>query len=87
MARPPKVARPVRSVSPLASTERRAGTVKRCVRERGFGFILDGDGEEFFYHRADLENCEFESLLEGASVTFVPTSTAKGARAVEVRIV
>ena len=30
------------------------GTIKKLVRERGFGFIQGQDGVEFFFHRSAL---------------------------------
>lgn len=87
MARPARPDPSDRSVSQPTSTDRIPGTVQRRVMDRGFGFILSQAGAEYFYHRNDLENCEFESCLEGSSVTFVPKTTPKGLRAEEVRIV
>jgi len=66
---------------------RTQGIVMRRVVDRGFGFIRDRVGEEFFFHQSDLENCTFESLQEGITVSFRAKATPKGARAVEVRIV
>jgi cold shock CspA family protein len=31
------------------------GTIKKLVRERGFGFILGQDGAEIFFHRSAIE--------------------------------
>ena len=30
------------------------GTIKKLVRERGFGFILGQDGAEIFFHRSAI---------------------------------
>ncbi|MFB3906706.1 MAG: cold-shock protein [Acidobacteriota bacterium] len=47
------------------------GTVKKKVVDRGFGFIRDDDGNEYFFHLRDLEpGLEFESVSEGTRVTF-----------------
>ena len=29
-----------------------SGTIKRLVRDRGFGFIRDDNGQEWFFHRS-----------------------------------
>jgi len=47
------------------------GTIKRLVRERGFGFIQpDGAAEEVFFHSSSLENLTFDELNEGQQVEF-----------------
>ena len=32
------------------------GTIKRVISERGFGFIADGEGKEYFFHRDGLSD-------------------------------
>lgn len=60
------------------------GTIKRLVRDRGFGFIKqDGDGAEFFFHRSAVHG-SFDSLLENQQVTFSVGSGEKGPRAENV---
>lgn len=61
------------------------GTVKKLVRDRGFGFIKCHDGAEVFFHRTALQNLNFESLKEGESVRFEVQQGDKGAKAVGVR--
>lgn len=46
------------------------GRVSSLAAERGFGFISDADGNEFFFHRAALQGTEFEELAEGVAVEF-----------------
>lgn len=60
------------------------GTIKRLVRDRGFGFIKDDSGQEWFFHRSAVEG-NFEMLAEGAKVSFDPEDSAKGPRAGNVR--
>lgn len=70
----------------MNTTERRRGTIVRRIVDRSFGFIRDpATNEEFFFHAADLENCEFPSLDDGEIVSFVARTTAKGPRAEQVR--
>ncbi len=63
-----------------------SGTVKRVISERGFGFIADVDGKEYFFHRDGLSSSlDFDRLTGGESVEFVVETGPKGARAVQVR--
>lgn len=59
------------------------GTVKRLVRDRGFGFIRDGAGNEWFFHRSGAQ--AFDNLSEGDRVTFDEESSSKGPRASNVK--
>ena len=55
------------------------GTIKRVIRERGFGFISAEDGREIFFHRSALE--------EGNSVELNAERGLKGPRAVNVMMI
>jgi cold shock protein len=46
------------------------GTVSSLVADRGFGFITDADGREFFFHRGVLQATDFEELAKGVAVEF-----------------
>ena len=47
------------------------GTIKRLIRDRGFGFIQpDGTAEEVFFHSSSVENLTFDELNEGQQVEF-----------------
>jgi cold shock protein len=61
------------------------GTIKRVVRDRGFGFVRSSDGKEVFFHRNSLQQLDFEALQEGTSVEFEIEQSAKGPRATNVR--
>jgi cold shock protein len=61
------------------------GTIKRVIRDRGFGFIRSADGQEVFFHRSGLQNLNFEGLREGDAVEFEMERGEKGPRAVSVR--
>lgn len=61
------------------------GTIKRLVRERGFGFILGQDGTEIFFHRSALPGAGFDSLAEGQAVEFDVERGVKGARAANMK--
>ena len=62
------------------------GTVKRMVKDRGFGFILAQDGTEIFFHRSALPGEGFDVLTEGQAVEFDVEKGAKGARAANMKV-
>ena len=65
------------------------GTIKRLVRDRGFGFIQpDGTAEEVFFHSSSVENLTFDDLNEGQQVEFETEPDprqAQRSRAIHVR--
>lgn len=61
------------------------GTIKRLVKDRGFGFIRDDGGQEWFFHRTAVEAGEFEQLNEGQRVSFDEEPSQKGPRAGKIR--
>jgi len=61
------------------------GTVKRIMRERGFGFILAEDGREIFFHRSELQDVDFDKLEEGDHLEFTVTKGDKGPQAVDIK--
>jgi len=63
------------------------GTIKKLIRDRGFGFISDTDGREVFFHQNSLEGSTFDSLQGDEKVEFEVEDSPKGPRAVNVRIV
>ena len=60
------------------------GTVKKLIRDRGFGFISDTDGREVFFHQTGVLDNKFESLREGQEVAFEVEQSPKGPRAINV---
>jgi len=62
------------------------GTVKRLVRERGFGFITGSDGVELFFHRSAVQGGGFDTLSEGQAVEFDVERGEKGPRATNMRV-
>jgi len=61
------------------------GTIKRVVRDRGFGLIRSSDGQEVFFHRNGLQEMDFDALKEGETVEFEVERGEKGPRATNVR--
>ena len=62
------------------------GTIKRLVSEKGFGFILAGDGSEYFFHNSACQQTAFDDLREGQAVTFDMGQGPKGPRGENVRL-
>jgi CspA family cold shock protein len=64
------------------------GTIKRIVREKGFGFITPHDGsEDVFFHRSKLApRVEFTDLREGEDVEFQTRPGEKGPQAFDVKL-
>ena len=61
------------------------GTIKRIIRDRGFGFIRSSEGQEVFFHRTSLQHLNFDGLNEGEPVEFDMERGEKGPRATAVR--
>lgn len=62
------------------------GTIKKLVRERGFGFIQGQDGVEFFFHRSALAGEGFATLTEVQAVEFDVEMGDKGPRAAHMKV-
>jgi CspA family cold shock protein len=63
-----------------------AGTIKKVVADRGFGFIAAQDEREYFFHRGGLDSSlEFDRLIGGERVEFEIEASPKGLRATRVR--
>jgi CspA family cold shock protein len=45
------------------------GTIKRLVRDRGFGFI-SGARDDVFFHSSAVRDLRFEDLVEGQVVDY-----------------
>jgi len=61
------------------------GTVKRLMRERGFGFIAAEDGREILFHHSELQNVEFDNLQQGDQLEFNVTKGDKGPKATDIK--
>lgn len=46
------------------------GTVKWFDVRKGFGFIEDGEGVDYFVHFTEIQGDGFKRLREGQAVTF-----------------
>lgn len=62
------------------------GKIKTLRAEKGFGFIKDGSGKDYFFHRSAVYGEQLEDLREGDSVEFdLGPDGPKGPRAENVR--
>lgn len=62
-----------------------AGTIKKVVSDRGFGFITAEDGKDYFFHRNELDSSlDFDRLNGGERVSFDVQQSPKGPRATRV---
>ncbi len=64
------------------------GSIKRIVRDKGFGFITPDDGsDDVFFHRSRLApRVPFEDLREGDQVVFQTRQGEKGPQAFDVKL-
>ncbi len=60
------------------------GTVKWFDLRKGYGFITDTDGKDYFVHFSAIQSDGFRSLEQGEAVEFEFESTPKGLQAVKV---
>jgi CspA family cold shock protein len=79
------VFRPAAKIPATLTEVAMQGTIKRVIRDRGFGFIRAADGQEVFFHRSSLQQLNFDSLREGENVEFEMERGEKGPRATSVR--
>lgn len=69
----------IQAVVPAGSI---GGVVRSFVEVKAFGFIEGEDGKSYFVHRNDVRGSV--ALAAGQRVTFVPTPSRKGSKAVRV---
>jgi CspA family cold shock protein len=67
--------------SPADDQQRISGTVARIVLDRGFCFLKDDCGVDYFCHMSALQDGPLDELQPGQRVSFTPTDTPKGKRA------
>jgi len=60
------------------------GTVKWFDRKKGFGFILNDEGQDVFAHFTVIEGEGFRYLKEGETVTYEPAKGVNGLHASKV---
>ena len=61
------------------------GTIRTLRVDKGFGFIKDDKGQEYFFHQSAIQGEGIAALREGDSVEFEVGEGPKGPRAENVR--
>jgi cold shock protein len=54
------------------------GTIKRLVVDKGFGFVADHDGGEYFFHHSACQGTRFDELRAGPAGDVSATSWTEG---------
>jgi CspA family cold shock protein len=60
------------------------GSVKYFNETKGYGFIQDDHGEEFYVHHSAIQGDGFRTLNEGEAVEFDPIDGQRGRLAANV---
>lgn len=66
-------------------TQQMSGTIRRLT-DKGFGFVEDENGVEYFFHHSAVRGARFDDLQEGQRVTFIVGQGPKGPRAESVSV-
>lgn len=66
--------------------EKYKGIVVSIQVKRRFGFILQEDGTQMFFHATGVCNPEFSDLREGYEVEYMVIDTPKGQKAIGVEM-
>jgi CspA family cold shock protein len=61
------------------------GQIRTLRVDKGFGFIKDEAGQEYFFHQSAIQGERIDDLREGDSVEFDVGQGPKGPRAENVR--
>ena len=62
------------------------GTIRTVRADKGFGFIKDETGKEYFFHQSAVQGEGLSDLREGDSVEFEVGQGPKGPRAENVSV-
>lgn len=60
------------------------GTVKWFDNAKGYGFIVNAEGEDVFVHYRSIIGDGYKTLSEGEQVEYIQTKSDKGWQAAEV---
>ncbi len=82
----------VRKEAGVGRNQKLTGEITKIDFDHGFGFLIDEDGMERFFHASmlgmgdDGEALEIGGLAVGDKVSFTPIMSAKGARAANITL-
>ena len=62
------------------------GTVKWFDTKKGYGFVVNDDGQDVFVHYTCIDGEGFRCLKEGQTVEYEPIDSGKGLQGKNVRI-
>ena len=62
------------------------GVVKFFSDEKGFGFVVGSDNQDYFVHFKQIISEGFKSLKSGDKVEFLPSKSPKGLVAENVQL-
>ena len=65
-------------------SQRDVGQVKWFNEKKGFGFIVNEQGDDIFVHYKDIQGVGFKTLHENDSVSYLTDKGPKGLKALEV---
>ena len=68
-------------------SQRESGHVKWFNEKKGFGFIVNQQGDDIFVHYKDIQCTGFKTLHENDKVSFILDQGPKGLKAQEVQVV
>lgn len=66
------------------SQQRETGRVKWFNEKKGFGFIVNQNGDDIFVHYKDIECEGFKTLGENEPVSYILEEGPKGLKALKV---
>jgi CspA family cold shock protein len=67
-------------------SQRETGQVKWFNEKKGFGFIVNENGDDIFVHYKDIQGSGFKTLHENDVVTFILDKGPKGLKAQDVSL-
>lgn len=67
-------------------SNREKGYVKWFNDKKGFGFILNQNGDDIFVHYKDIKGDGFKTLQENDAVSYVVEKSPKGLKAYDVAL-
>jgi cold shock protein len=83
-----KAPRAIAEAEPFGGRPTMTGTIKKVIKQKGFGFIIPDDGsDEVFFHRGSLApRNQIEDFNEGDSVQFQVRKGDKGPVAFDMKL-